>query len=297
MIFELNTYRQILLLPPDSCLITSLLISVKKRHGFKKLQIWNFSPPRQHRKNPFWGYFEQNDFWAKYLPTDPLTASWLMSDHFPVDFSEKKAWFQKAPNMKFLPTPAASKKSILSKMIFELNTYRQILLLPPDSCLITSLLISVKKRHGFKKLQIWNFSPPRQHRKNHFEAILSKMIFELNTYRQILLLPPDSCLITSLLISVKKRHGFKKLQKWNFSPPRQHRKNPFWGYFEQNDFWAKYLPTDPLTASWLMSDHFAVDFSEKKAWFQKAPNMKFLPTPAASKKSILRLFWAKWFLS
>ena len=238
MIFELNTYRQILLLPPDSCLITSLLISVKKRHGFKKLQKWNFSPPRQHRKNPFWGYFEQNDFWAKYLPTDPLTASWLMSDHFPVDFSEKKAWFQKAPNMKFLPTPAASKKSILSKMIFELNTYRQILLLPPDSCLITSLLISVKKRHGFKKLQIWNFSPPRQHRKN-----------------------------------------------------------PFWGYFEQNDFWAKYLPTDPLTASWLMSDHFPVDFSEKKAWFQKAPNMKFLPTPAASKKSILRLFWAKWFLS
>ena len=249
MIFELNTYRQILLLPPDSCLITSLLISVKKRHGFKKLQIWNFSPPRQHRKNPFWGYFEQNDFWAKYLPTDPLTASWLMSDHFAVDFSEKKAWFQKAPNpgsMKFLPTPAASKKSILSKMIFELNTYRQILLLPPDSCLITSLLISVKKRHGFKKLQKWNFSPPRQHRKNPFWGYFEQNDFwakylPTDPLTASWLMSDHSCWfqgknVWSLRCSVKKRHGFKKLQKWNFSPPRQHRKNPFWRLF-----WAKWF--------------------------------------------------------
>ena len=154
----------------------------EKKAWFQKAPKMKFLPTPAASKKSILGYFEQNDFWAKYLPTDPLTASWLMSDHFPVDFSEKKAWFQKAPNMKFLPTPAASKKS-------------------------------------------------------------------------------------------------------------------FWGYFEQNDFWAKYLPTDPLTASWLMSDHFPVDFSEKKAWFQKAPKMKFLPTPAASKKSILRLFWAKWFLS
>ena len=140
-----------------------------------------------------------------------------MSDHFPVDFSEKKAWFQKSSKNEISPHPGSIEKiyfeAILSKMIFELNTYRQILLLPPDSCLITSLLISVKKGMVSKSSKNEISPHPGSIEKIHFEAILSKMIFELNTYRQILLLPPDSCLITSLLISVKKRHGFKKLQK------------------------------------------------------------------------------------
>ena len=195
--------------------------------------------PAASKKSILRLHFEQNDFWAKYLPTDPLTASWLMSDHFAVDFSEKIHFeVSKSSKNEISPHPGSIEKI-------------------------------------------------------HFEAILSKMIFELNTYRQILLLPPDSCLITSLLISVKKGM-VSKSSKYEISPhPGSIEKI----HFEQNDFWAKYLPTDPLTASWLMSDHFAVDFSEKKAWFQKAPKMKFLPTPAASKKSILGLFWAKWFLS